>query len=803
MRLPVVGGLGVAAGAVGAVGAGAVGYLLRRSLPSLDGEVHVQGLGGAVDIVRDRWGVPHVSARSLVDAVFAQGFCHAQDRLWQMELSRRLARGRMAEALGPDALELDRVMRRIGLHRAAQAEWDAASADVRQALEAYAAGVNACLDRFSSGGKLPIELVLTGIQPVPWEPVDSLSYGRFVALSLSPNWESELMRSRLVARLGYAAASALEPDVWQPDSDALPRLEDWGPRDLPDARPSPPIGGLSGPPASNAWVVAGARSSTRLPLLANDPHLFPRLPSVFYEVHLAGGGELHVAGASIPGLPTVLIGHNRRIAWGLTASMADVQDFYVERPDPGDWRRTEYDGRWRTASVIRELIHIKGQAQPWVEDVLMTCHGPVLTPTPMIPDEHRTLALKSWVLEARETARPLLELNLAGNWDEFRGALSSWETPSLNMVYADVDGNIGLQMVGRVPIRARGEGLVPSPGWTSAYEWTGTIPYDDMPSLLNPPDGLLAVANHDATKGKPHFYGREFIDPARYRRIRQVLESKDRHSAVDFCALQADEVTLPGREVGRLLSLHLQPATNLERRAVAELGQWDGRMNADSIGAAIYAVFRNELVRTQHEEPLGALWPIMLGAGPHELLAPVSSFYFLQTKRVKERVERWAESRVADHRTPTADDVDRAFRATVRFLRKRLGRNVAHWQWGRLHPLPLKHALSIRRPLGVLFDVPAFAWSGDLETVRAGGHAVGKLEGGGPISAYRFIADCSDWDASVGCLPGGQSGQRGSAHYSDQVESWRRVGYHPMPFSQPAVQRVARHTLRLLPVTSL
>jgi penicillin amidase len=803
LRLPFVGGLGVAAGALGAVSAGAVGYLLRRSLPALDGEVHVRGPGGPIDIVRDRWGVPHVSARSLVDALFAQGYCHAQDRLWQMELSRRLARGRMAEALGPDALELDRVMRRLGLHRAAQAEWDAASSDVRGALEAYAAGVNAYLDRLSGSGRLPIELVLTGVQPPPWEPVDSLSYGRYIALSLSPNWESELMRSRLVARLGYLSASALEPDVWQADSDALPRLEDWGPSELPGAPAPSAVSGLSGPPASNAWVVAGERSSTRLPLLANDPHLFPRLPSVFYEVHLAGGGELHVAGASIPGLPAVLIGHNRRIAWGLTASMADVQDFYVERPDPGDWRRTEYDGRWATATVIREVIQVKGRAQPWIEEVLETRHGPVLTPTPLVPEEHRTLALKTCVLESRETARALLELNRASSWDEFRGALSGWETPSLNMVYADVDGNIGLQMVGRVPIRARGEGLVPSPGWTNAYEWTDTIPFDDMPCLFNPPDGLLAVANHDATKGTRHFYGREFIDPARYRRIRQVLEARDRHSAVDFCALQADEVTLPGRDIARLLSVHLRPVTNLERRAAAELSQWDGRMNAESIGAAIYAVFRNELVRVQHEEPLGTLWPIMLGAGPHDLLAPVSSFYFLQTQRVRERVQRWAHARAADHRTPTDDDVDRAFRATVRFLRRRLGRNIAHWQWGRLHPLPIKHALSIKRPLGVLFDVPPFPWGGDLETVRAGGHAVGKLEGGGPISAYRFIADCSDWDASLSCLPGGQSGQRGSAYYSDQVDSWRRVGYHPMAFSQPAVQRVARHTLRLTPVTSL
>jgi penicillin G amidase len=804
MRLPFVGGLGVAAGAVGAVGAGAVGYLLRRSLPPLDGELQVRGLGARVEVVRDRWGIPHVSAQSLLDALFAQGYCHAQDRLWQMEISRRLARGRLAEALGEPLLEVDRFMRRLGLHRAAQREWDLAGPDVRRALEAYAAGVNACLDRLVASGKLPIELVLTKVQPRPWEPIDSLSYGRYVALSLAPNWESELVRSRLIARLGPRRAAELEPEVWRADesADVLPELDDWGPSRAPSIPPpaaglgGPPV--LGGPPASNAWVVAADRSSTGSALLANDPHLFPRLPSVFYEVHLAGGGELNVAGASMPGLPGVQIGHNRRIAWGITASMVDVQDFFVERQDPSDWRRTEYEGRWETGTAIREVIHVKGRAQPWVEDVLVTRHGPLLTPTPLIPDEHRTLALQSCVLEAPETARALLGVNRANDWDEFRAALESWETPSLNLVYADVDGHIGFQMVGRVPIRARGRGLVPAPGWTSRYAWRGSVPFDELPRAFDPPDGVWAVANHDATRGNRYFYGREFIDPARYRRIRQVLDAKDRHSAVDFGVMQADEVSLPGREVAHLLAARLHPATRPERRAVAELAAWDGRMSADSAAASIYAVFRNELVRARY----GELFPIMVGTGLHARLAPVSSFYFLQTGRVLARVKAWADERAADHRFPPETDVDRAFRATVRYLRRRFGSNVGQWRWGRLHTLRFTHALSERKPLGALFDLTPIPWSGDLETIRAGGHEVGKLEAGGPISAYRFIADCSDWDASLSCLPGGQSGQRGSPYYADQIDAWRRVAYHPLAFSHPAVRRVARHTLSLTPTGS-
>jgi penicillin amidase len=782
--------LGVAAGATGAVAAGALGYFLRRPLPALDGEVRLKGLNGPVEIVRDRWGVPHISAREPLDAFFAQGFCHAQDRLWQMELTRRLTSGRLAEVFGPGALDVDRFQRRLGLHRAAAAEWDSADVALRDSLRAYAAGVNAWLDGIVGSGKLPVEFVLARFTPEPWDPRDTLGYARFLAFSFSPNWESELVRSRLIARLGYTLAASLEPDIWQPDTDALPRLEDWGPAEMPEPGELPPLTIGGGPAASNAWVVSGERSSTGKPLLANDPHLFPRLPSVFYEAHLAAGGELNVAGASAPGTPGILIGHNRHIAWGVTASMADVQDFYVERVDPGDARRTEYVGRWETGATVREVISVKGRAQPWVENVLVTArHGPLLTPTPSLADEHRPLALRSMVLEAPSAARALLELNRATSWDEFRAAASHWGTPSVNLLYADAEGNIGYQMVGRIPVRARGEGLVPSPGWSGQYEWGGTVPYDEMPRAFNPRDGLWANANHDPARGSTHFFAREFIDPARYQRIRQVLESKQRHSAVDFGALQADEVSLPARRITELLVEHVSANGRNEARALDELRGWDGRVSADSCAASVYEVFRNELVRARWSDSLGDLVDAVLGVGPHPLLGAVSSQYFLQTQRVLAYVEEFGGDAV----------VLRAFRASVQSLSRRLGPDVKSWQWGRLHPLRMEHALSARKPLGALFNVPAFPWSGDLETVRAGGSQPAQVSAGGPISAYRFIADCADWDHSLSCVPAGQSGQRGSPHYADQVETWRRVGYHPLAFTRPAIARVARHTLTLQP----
>jgi penicillin amidase len=781
---------GVAAGAAGALAAGGLGYLLRRPLPPLDGEIRLKGVAGAVEIIRDRWGIPHISAHEPLDAFFGQGYCHAQDRLWQMEVTRRLCSGRLAEVFGKAALDVDRFQRRLGLHRAAQREWLSVDDNTRDTLRAYAAGVNACLDGLIAAKKLPPEFVLARFQPEPWDPADTLGFARYLAHTQSPNWESELVRSRLIARVGYAAAASLEPDVWQPDSDALPHLEDWGPPEMPESGELPPLELTGGPSASNAWAVAGSRSSTGKPLLANDPHMFPRFPSVFYEAHLAGGGELNVAGGSVPGAPGILIGHNRHIAWGITATMADASDLYVERLDPGDPRRTEFAGRWETGGIVRETIAVKGRAKPWIEEVLITSrHGPLLTPTASIPDEHRPLALRSKVLEAPSAAVAMLRINRATSWDEFRAAASCWGTPAMNLTYADAEGNIGYQFVGEIPIRERGEGLVPSPGWSGQYEWRGSIPFDDLPRAFNPTDGLWANANHNVAKNSPYFFTREFVDASRYRRIRQVLESKQRHSAVDFGALQADEVSLPARRVAELLTQHLTPSRRLEREALDELRRWDGRVSADSPAASIYEVFRNELVRARHGDLVGDLLPALLGAGAHPLLASVNSHYFLQTQRVLAFLEA----------SPDDPAVRRAFGATVAFLARRLGSNVGHWQWGRLHQVHLEHAMSIRKPLGLIFNVPSFAWGGDLETVRAGGSWPAEFKASGPVSAYRFIADCGDWDNSLSCIPGGQSGQRGSPHYADQVDAWRRVAYHPLSFTRPAILRVQRHTLRLLP----
>lgn len=781
--------LGLVAGAAGATGLAAAEYLLRRPLPQTRGQLVVAGLQRSVEIARDRWGVPHIRAETQVDAFFGQGFCHGQDRLWQMDVSRRVARGQLAEVFGPDALLLDQFSRRYGLARAAQREWDGLGTDERDVLLAYTAGVNAAIARSNSRVGLPIEYRLLRFKPREWEPLDSLAFGRFFAATQSPNWESELVRSRLIARLGYAATALLEGALWDPESGAVPHLADWGASQGGSTGASGIPGGIV---ASNAWAVAPRRSTTGNALLANDPHVHPSLPAAFYEAHLIGGGELNVVGATIPGTPGVIIGHNRYIAWGVTASMADVQDLYVERVDPTHPHRTEYSGRWEPGTVLRESIRVRGQSKPHVEEVFVTArHGPTITPTPLLPDEHRTMALRSVVLEAPEQLRPLLLLNRATDWESFREAARVWRTPSLTLIYADAQGNVGRQTVGSVPVRARGEGLVPSPGWTGRHEWTGQVAFDDLPHAYNPATGYVATANQEPDDAP--FLGREFPSQARYRRITQVLESRARHSAVDFGALQSDVLNVQGKAVADLLARHLATRDPLEVRALHELRRWDGRTVAASVGATIYDAFRRHLARTIAGGDPEDVADVLQGRGLHPVFAPLTSFYHRQSDLTLAWLTRWVEEGADGQAVPEA------FSRAVQELRQKLGGDVSRWQWRRVHVLTLRHVLSARRPLGKVFDLGPFPIPGDGDTVRASGSRPGERDASGLTAGYRLIVDCGDWDASVACLLGGQSGHRASPHYGDQVSLWLRVSYHPLPFTRPAVDRFTQHTLTLTP----
>ncbi len=800
---PVLTGLGVAAALARMLAGAGLAILFRRTVPQMEGTVRLAGLEGRVEVVRDQWGVPHIFAESPRDLFFAQGYVTAQDRLWQMELNRRVATGELAELLGRQALDVDRLLRRLGFLRVARWERAMLDADTHMVLESYCAGVNAFIETCGAGPS--VEFSLLGFRPRPWTPEECLAFGRFMAFALSPNWDSELLRARSIARLGREAAAELELGTWQASGDAVPgevdyrvvdRLAETFPSGLPAVAPAAPSGS-----GSNNWAVHGDRTTTGRPILANDPHLHPRLPALWYEVHLRGGGY-DVIGASMPGTPGVLIGHNSRMAWGVTAAMVDVQDFFLERFSP-DGDTYLFQGNWERAQRVTERIAVRGMDQPVVEEVLVTRHGPVLTPVLKEGNEHYALALRSVVLEEAPVAACLLALNRAGSWDEFRTALESWAAPPLNFVYADVDGNIGYQMAGRVPMRARGEGLVPAPGWDGAYEWTGFIPFQQLPTTLNPSTGFVATANHRLGEDSaPCVLTGEWVDDYRYRRICQVITSRERLSVEDMKALQNDLYSVAAADLLESLG-ELDPADPLEATALQWLMAWDRRLDKDSVGACIYHELRRCLAHKIYLPEVGDLLCHLMGDGLDRLLAPTGSYHYHLSSGVISGLRRLpsrADAGPGPHREAVLEE---AFLDAVAGLRRRLGDDVSRWRWGRVHTVTFRHALSVREPLGRLFDQGPFPVGGDADTVCQMKAMPGAWQSAALVPSYRTIIDLADWDRSLSVLPPGQSGHRTSPHFADQICLWLDGRYHLMPYSRTAIDAYKESTLVLEKVTIL
>ncbi len=474
---------------------GLASYWLRKPLAKTQGTLQVPGLQAPVEIIRDKWGVPHIYAANTHDLMFAQGFVHAQDRLWQMDFQRRLVAGRLSEVMGAVTVPVDRWMRILGMRKVAEKEVGLIGSDVRANIEAYASGVNACIAQ----GHLPVEFSLLRYKPERWTVADSLSWVKMMSWNLSVNWETEILRAQLIARLGPEKAAELEPDYFDRWPTIVPPGVDYsaiGGAALLRAEAARPF---TGPAAgdglgSNNWVLAGSHTATGAPLLANDMHLLISIPAIWYENHLAGG-DLNVTGVTFPGIPGVVAGHNEHVAWGFTNGFPDVQDLYMEHLRRTDNDRVQYEhkGEWLDARLVREEIRVKG-GETVVEEVVITQHGPIINQ--LAPDftGEQPLAMRWTSFEPDTMMLALDGMNRARSCLEFREALRHWAAPVQNIVYADTAGNIGYSFPGKVPIRAKGEGRVPVPGWTGEYEWTGYIPFDKLPHMYNPPQGYVVTS---------------------------------------------------------------------------------------------------------------------------------------------------------------------------------------------------------------------------------------------------------------------------------------------------------------------
>ncbi len=798
-----------------------VWWFVYRPLPQLDGTAGLPGLKSEVSVERDNWGVPHIRAASLEDMAEAQGYVMAQDRLWQMDLLRRVARGQLSEIVGSVALPLDKEFRTMGFSRAAERDVNLLDAESRGVIEAYARGVNRFIEQHEN--RLPLEFSLLKYKPQPWQASDTLVISAYMYQTLTDTWEDKLSRAKVTERVGAERAKELfsqeaamdhfvvgDPDVPN-DGSRHARADADDEDDDDDMEPDTVLKanrlGGNGPllldrpidlvsalwPSienfiagsrreirhglgSNNWVVSGAHTATGKPLLANDTHLELTIPPIWYEVHLTAPGW-NVKGFTLPGAPLVVIGHNDRIAWGFTNNGADVQDLYIETFNPASPQEYLVHGAWTKARVIDETIHVKGQADEHLV-VTVTRHGPVVH-----REGDKGYALRWTATEPGGLANSYNSLGKAQNWNEFRNIMKQVWGPGQNAVYADVDGNIGYLMAARVPIRKKGHGELPVPGDTDDYEWTGYIPFDQLPQAFNPESGLIVTANARVVgpNYKPYLTD-HWEEPYRTARIYDLLHDKHDLRPEDMLKVQTDTYSYPHFFLGEQLSAAAktaQPKDERARKLIESLKDWNGIADANSPIISFLGATRRAALELILEPYLGK----------ETELYEWRSMAFLQ-RILTDRPANWLPKGYKNYDQLLIAAADRAIPKLI--AQTNSGR-MEDWSWGQLDSLDMLHPLGREGLLKRLLSITDKPQSGTGYSVRA------ATKHHGP--AMRFVANPGDWDNSILLIPAGQSGQPGSGHYSDQFSYWYEGTPIFAPFTDAAEAKVLKHTLTLKPAS--
>ena len=763
---------------------------LGQRLPIIKGQLEIDGLCQPVLIRRDQYGIPYIEAQTEQDGWYGLGFCHGQDRAFQLESLLRVVRGTLAEIIGPDALPMDRFSRRVGFHWAAQQQWAVLNEEVRHWAEAYARGINAGITRGCS--KRAHEFVLLGIQPTCYTAIDAVAVNKLLAFRLSSNWDIELMRLRVLTQDGPEALTALDaayPDwlpVTSPPKALAGQTIDYLAQDLMLFGEMIQASG-----ASNNWVVASARSATGRPLLANDPHLSPSLPSSWYLAHLHTP-QWTVAGVSFVGTPTFPAAHNGFAAWGITAGMIDNTDLFIEEIG-SDGRSIRQGDHFISCELRREKIQVKGQGII-EEDILLTPRGPLISP--VLQDMPTAISLSATWLAARPL-QGLLYLQRTQSFEEFRRYFAQWPGVSLNMAYADTSNTIGWQLIGEAPQRRKGWGTLPTMGWDEEAGWQDEpVPFEQLPFLVNPEIGFVATANTQPTReATGAFLGVDWLDGYRLVRINEVLDLRRDWDLAGLQALQLDQVTVPWREL-RPIVLSMPVKTKAIQQGLAILEAWDGRVSADSAAATLFECFKVEIMRraVRAKAPRTADW--VLGKSPTPMMA--HSLLSLSRMRhlsglLRQQPDGWFENGWPQEIAEALDQV-------MRELAARYGADATQWAWGRVAPLTLEHPLGKRTPLNRVFNIGPFPWGGDENTI--GQRAINLFKPTGNargIASLRMVIDVGNWDASRYILPGGQSGNPLSPHYADQLPLWQQGEGVAIAWSPAQVEQAAKTSLRLVP----
>ncbi len=773
---------------------------LNQSLPKVKGTLELDGLREGVEVLRDKYGVPHIFASEESDLFFAQGFVTAQDRFWQMDLSRRVAEGKLSEIFGDTTVHIDKLMRTIGLGTIADSLYSHMPESSRTVLDAYAAGVNAYLATMKSP---PLECRILRYTPELWKPRDSLAYMRYMAWTLTIGWTIDLVFADLSEKLPVHMLREILPDdpapyfpVNAPTARGEINESYRGPAEdvlvsLSRIRQAPTY--RASVAASNNWVIAAEKSSTGTPILCNDPHLMLSVPTIWYEVHLRGAGY-DVCGVSLPGIPGIPIGHNTHIAWGITNAMIDDADLCQERIDPADSSRYQKNDEWRTMEIVSDTIFVKG-GEPVPRTLFRTANGPVISRVHPLTEEYRTALSLRWSgYEFSDEVAAYKRILRASSWPEFLEGVSYYGVPAQNMVYADIHGNIGYCLAGRIPDRRTKSGIMPLRGWYSGDDWRGTKPFTQNPQSYNPETSFIATANNRITTNRAEGYlSAYWAAPDRIERITDFLSETDRISVEHCKMLQADVLSYRAKKVLPFLLAAMDESHGDYADIRALLQNWDCVEHAYSIPACVFNSFYRNFLHNLFSDEMGDLayetfisFPFVAIRASDALLSTPHSVWFddIATSDVRETANEILLKSLDDG---------------LAELETLFGPDPANWRWGKLHRLRFPHVFEGVPFLGQLFCIGPFDQGGSGTTVNAKGYSYTAPYGVAWGPATRQIVAMNAPEAALSVVANGQSGHRFSPHWDDQTDFWLNGNYRTVHMNRQKIETEKHTLLQLCP----
>ncbi|MGG3913011.1 penicillin acylase family protein [Rossellomorea vietnamensis] len=739
-------------------------YYIDRSLPVTSGTITLKGLSKEVTIIRDEDGVPHIQAQNEKDLYMAQGYVQAQDRLFQMDLSRRQASGRLSEVVGEKAVDRDKFFRTFGLRRAAEVSFTAYPDEAKQLLGWYAEGVNAYMEEAKDGGRLPIEFTLLGYKPEKWTPIDSLTIGKYMAFDLGGHWQGQAFRYWALENLPKEKAYDLFPTY---PKDAPTILSDIGESQV-DFKQS--FAAAVIPPefnGSNNWVVSGEKTKSGKPLLADDPHLSLGTPSIWYQMQLESP-EVNVSGVIFAGIPGIILGHNEQIAWGVTNTGPDVQDLYIEKRSEEDPNLFLYDGEWEKATIVQEPIKVKdGETIPY--KVTITRHGPVISEFAHQDDAKEVMAMRWTALDPSLELSAIININKAKNWDEFEEALEDFHVPTQNFVFASKDGTIAYKANGKIPIRKTGDGLLPVPGWDPDYDWQGFIPFDELPKVINPESGFVATANNKVVDDDyPYHISHHWAQPYRYMRISEYLEGKSDLTIADMKTLQMDQKNLHAREFVPILTEDLKTGslTDEQKKAIEILNSWNYLDDKNLAAPLIFHQWMNEISTGLFEKDV-----------PDDMMKLFEGRQSVVDELIR-KAHKGEESQWFTDQEGYETFLAKSLASALSELEEAYGSSMDDWEWGMYHRVYFEHPLSSASPILKKFlnerePVPV---GGSRVTVEAASYNEEGIVNHG--ASWRFTIDTSDMENGCHIIGPGQAGHYKSEWYQDQIDDWVNGDYH-------------------------